>query len=539
MKRVLLMVLSIVLVLACVFSLLRVVPGVQDILNIKEYKNGDSAVANDGVAQLEEGIALLKENEQTYLDGVDTYVSGEAQLAAGRQQLAEGQAQIDANTDAYNEGKALISKMESLMPTIESLANSIQQVRDFNAGIIGGDADTYLGELRANALNTLANGEAMAALSETLGMDVASIIASNPEDTSILGNVVNMYYDGLAQLKMYEDGLAQLADGKKQLAAGEAQLAEGDAQLSQFEDGEETLAEGIMTLMMGMQPSFHPYSHEQTVDSLAERLAGEFDVEIPELYNAECSAAGEDGFSYADCINQDAYAELCAAVLDNLYQKDEEDNYVCAKRDGKELALLDLDKCDLVVEQAKAYLADSEDDTYGEVIPRVASYALVALAAVLGVVAGLMGLIAGITGKKATGKGFGIVAAVLSIGGLVAAFLSHYTDLIYGVRVEAGTNIYSTADSTVPGTDVIYHGIAQKPIFVVMVVATVLFVVFASIAKKAAKQKASQEAVAVAASDAAVAGAADSERVSKLEAENAELKSMVAEMAADAATVQE
>ncbi|MDO4815874.1 MAG: hypothetical protein Q4A83_04630 [Bacillota bacterium] len=226
MKRVLLMILSIVLVLACVFSLMRVVPGVQDVLNIKDYKQVDSDFANAGVAQLEDGIAQLKENEQTYLDGVDTYVDGEAQLAAGRQQLAageqqlaEGQAMIDANTQAYLEGKELIGKMESLMPTIESLASSIQKVRDFNAGIIGGEADQYLGQLRANVLNALANGQAIAALSEVVGMDIGGILASNPTDTSILGNVVNMYYDGLAQLKQYEDGLAQLADGKQQVVS--------------------------------------------------------------------------------------------------------------------------------------------------------------------------------------------------------------------------------------------------------------------------------------------------------------------------------
>lgn len=556
MKRVLLMILSIVLVLACVFSLMRVVPGVQDILNIKDYKNGDSAVANDGVAQLEDGIAQLKENEQTYLDGVVTYVDGEAQLAAGRQelaagekQLAEGQAMIDANTQAYLEGKELIGKMESLMPTIESLAGAIQNVRDFNAGIIGGDADMYLGQLRANVLNTLANGQAIAALSEVVGMDIAGILASNPTDTSILGNVVNMYYDGLAQLKQYEDGLAQLADGKQQLAAGrqqlaagEAQLADGNAQLTMFEDGEAQLADGIITLMLGMAPSYHPYSHEQTVDSLAERLAAEFDIDVPDLYVEDCDAnADAETISYANCFNMDAYKELCNAVLENLYQKDENGDFICAERDGKSLTLLDLDKCDLVVENAKAYLEDSEADVYGEVIPRVVSYALVAIAAVLGVIAGLMGLIAGITGGKKTGKGLGIAAAIMAVGGFVAAIISHYTDLIYGIRVLEGTTEYAITDSTVPGTDVIYSGnaLAIKPFFLIMVIAAILFVIAAAIAKKAAKEKASKEAVAVEASSAAVAGAADAERVAKLESENAELKAMVAEMAADAATVKD
>ncbi|MDO4815873.1 MAG: hypothetical protein Q4A83_04625 [Bacillota bacterium] len=302
-----------------------------------------------------------------------------------------------------------------------------------------------------------------------------------------------------------------------------------------FEEGEATLTDGIMQLMMGMQPSFHPYSHEQVTDSLAERLAGEFGIEIPDLYVEDCDAnAGNDPINYDNCINQEAYADLCNAVLEKLLQTDENGDYVCAKRDGKVLTLIDLDKCDLVVSNAKEYLEESEADTYGEVIPRIASYALVAIAAVLGAIAGLMGLVAGITGGKKTGKGLGIAAAIMAVGGFVAAIISHYTDFVYGIRVDdAG------AYATEMGNKVIYSGEEQKPIFLAMVIATILFVIAAAIAKKAAKEKASKEAVAAEASDAAVAGAADAERVAKLEAENAELKAMVAEMAADAATVKD
>ena len=542
MKRVLLAIFSIVLILACLFSLLRVVPGVQDVLNLADYKKVDEADARNGLYGYDDGtkdnvnmdslclvsgLAQLKENEQTYLDGVVTYVDGE-------RQLAEGQALIDANTQAYNEGKELIGTMQSLMPTIESLAGSIQQVRDFNAGIIGGDLDSYLGKLRSDVLNALANSQAIAALSEVVGMDVSGILASNPTDTSILGNVVNMYYDGLAQLKQYEDGLAQLS-------AGRAQLADGNAQLCQFEDGEAQIVDGIMTLMQGMKPSYHPYSHKQTVDSLPERLAAEFGVDVPDLYNESCTADKKDGFSYSECFNDEAYAQLCDAVIDALFQKDADGNYVSAKRDGKVLNLLDLDKCMVVVDKADEYLADSAADTYGEVIPRVVSYALVALACVFGIVAGLMGIIASITGGKKTGKGFGVTSAIMAVGAFVAAIISHYTDLIYGVKVLAGTETYSIASSqdTSVVTDVIYRGNAQKPIFLIMVIAAILFVIFAAIAKKAAKKKASKKAVEAEASSAAVAGAADSERVSKLEAENAELKAMVAEMAANAATVKD
>ncbi|MCF0136990.1 MAG: hypothetical protein HUJ66_01360, partial [Oscillospiraceae bacterium] len=339
-------------------------------------------------------------------------------------------------------------------------------------------------------------------------------------DSSLMGNVVAMYYDGLAQLKMYEDGLAQLEDGKKQLAAGAQQLADGDAQLTMFEDGEAQLADGMMQLLTGMGPSYHQKSFVQTVDSLAEYVAktDEMKMDIPELYD-------ENGF------NEAVYAEFCAAIVENLYQTSE-DGVVCTKRDGKVTPLLDLDKCSLLLDKADQYMADSEVDTTAEVVARIVCYILVALACILGLIAGIMGFVSGITGGKKTGKVLGILTALLSAGAFVYALISSYGDYIYGIRVdEAGA--YSIA---MEGTHIEYSGDYQHPVFLVMLIAAVLFVVFAFIASKAAKQKAAKKAAAAPVSNAAVAGAADAERVAKLEAENAELKAMVAEMAADAAT---
>ncbi len=352
----------------------------------------DVATAWDAIAQIEDGIAQLKENEQTYLSGVETYV-------AGKEQLDKGQKQLDANSQTYLEGKELIAEMESLMPAIQGMASAVQNVRDFNKGTISGDADQYLGNLRASVNSFLANTQAVAALSNLVGMDISSLLANNPTDTSIVGNIVNMYYDGLAQLKQYEDGLLQLADGK-------AQLAEGDAQLSQFEDGEAQIADGIMQLMMNMAPAYRVNSNEQIVDSLAERLAEELDTEIPELYNKEG-------------LDEAAYEELCNAVLDKLYQQDAKGNFICAERDGKSMALLDLDRCGLVVENAEQYLDDLEaamydaevngtDTKYTTVEEKGVSTAALLICALLGLAAGVLGML----GKSVPAVIAGFAAAI-------------------------------------------------------------------------------------------------------------------------------
>ena len=81
MKRVLLMICSVVLVLACIFGLFACVAGVKDVLNIQEYKTADAQFARDNLKVAMDGIAQLKENEETYLTGVGTYTSGLSELS--------------------------------------------------------------------------------------------------------------------------------------------------------------------------------------------------------------------------------------------------------------------------------------------------------------------------------------------------------------------------------------------------------------------------------------------------------------------------
>jgi len=211
MKRVLLTICSICLVLACLFGLFAVVGGMKDILNIQDYKTKQGEEGRAGIETAIDGIGQLKENEATYVDGAKQYTEGSAtladaevqlangysQYAAGKQQLAEGQAQIDANTQAYNEGKELLSKIEPLMP----LLNTYVAFRNGTLAFLPGfsDAQAWF-------------AEKVRPMGADLGLEL-------PEDvTDLPGYIQTMVAEGQAKLKQYEDGLAALESAKKELS---------------------------------------------------------------------------------------------------------------------------------------------------------------------------------------------------------------------------------------------------------------------------------------------------------------------------------
>lgn len=466
MKRVLLMVLSIVLVLASIFGMFACVAGVRDILNIKDYKLADSEFAKENLVAARDGIAQLKDNEQAYLDGYGTYTAGLASYAAGQQQLAEGKAQLDANTDAYNEGKETLSKIEPLLPYL----NQYVQFRDGTLAKLPGfdNAQAWFVSI-------------VRPIGARLGLEI-------PEDVTDFPAYINqMVADGKALLQQYEDGQVAYEEGKAQLAAGAAQLAAGKAQLSVFEEGELTLAAGGMALFEGMQPFFSYYSGEQAVKSLPEYCAEAFGLEIPgNLIVVENGAAK---------VDEEAYNEFCNYVLANMYKVDA-NGEVVVKNGYK---MLDLDKCSTLCDMADQYLADQEADITAEVYGRIGLYAALAVACILSIIAGIMGIVASVSGSKKTGKTLGIIAAVLSVGALVAGFITNFTDYVYTVRLDqAGNYITETASKLdyVPVQQ--YSGSLQLTAIVVMAIVTVLFVIFACIASKAAKDKAAARAAAAA-----------------------------------------
>ena len=445
MKRVLLMVCSICLVLACVFGLFACVACVQDIQNVKEYKTSDTNTARKGIATARDGIQQLKENQQAYLDGADTfsdglaaYNEGAAKLAAGEKAYAEGKKayeegkkayeegkqKIADNTQAYNEGKAMLEKIEPLMPYLDQYI----QFRDGSLAKLPGfdSAQLWLG----GVVRTLA---------KSLGHEI-------PEDvTDCPAYMQQMVAEGKAKRKEYEDGLKQLqeaekmlADAEKQLAegkaqldkgrndlaAGGAQLAEGDAQLNVFEQGEVALAEGAYALFHGMVPCYHWYSGEETIMSLPEYMAKELNVAIPDNLIIKNTATGENAPAYV--LNEEAYAKLCDDVVAQMYLVDENGEKVVAPgREG--FTLLDLDKCSVLFDKAEQYIVDQEADITKEATGRIVVCGLAAVACILGIVAGIIGLVGGISGNGKTGFGCGLAPATLAVPANVLGLITGNT----------------------------------------------------------------------------------------------------------------
>ena len=368
---------SILLILACLFGLFACVTGMKDNLNIKDYKTIDGQTAEDGVATLRGGIAQLKENYATYVDGVAQYEAGLVAYADGKKALADGQAQYNAgkatlaaNTQAYNEGKETLSKIEPLMPLI----NTYVDLRD--KGIAKMPGFDNLQAWFASMVRPLAGN---------LGLEL-------PEnDNDLPAYIQNMVADGKAQLKQYEDGQAQLkaaagqlSEGKAQLADAEVQLTDADALLKQFEDGEAQVAGGVQQLLEGMTAST-TRDGKQVVPGLAELLGSD--------WSADKSIYVQENGKVVEC------------------------------RGNK---LLDLDACLAFCDECDHYLDLSGADTTGEIVGRILVCGLMGLASVFGIIAGIIALV----GTK-SGFGMGLVSAICAIGGNIAGIVIGYGNLAY------------------------------------------------------------------------------------------------------------
>lgn len=437
MKKLLRVLVSLFLIAACVFGLLAAYGGVQDVLNIKDYKEADLARAQDGLAAARDGIAQLMENESAYTEGVGTYNDGLVQLADGRQQLAEGAAKLAAgeqaladgkqqiadNTEKYNSGKAALEKIDPLMPYLD------QYIQWRDSGLDSAPGFSTFQEWFVAVVRPIIS---------SIGLEV-------PEDVTDFPAWMQAYVaDGKAQLKQYEDGLVAIeegeatlaqgysdyADGQARLADGEQQLAEGDAKLKQYEDGQVQLVDGMYQLIDGMQEADRYRSGEKKVPGLLELLGGEFQ---PYVLNDDGSVKTYRGNNF---VNLEECLRLC----------DEGDHY------------LDL----------------SSVQTHKELYSRIASNALLLLASIFGIIAGLLGIISTFTGKKRTGLGFGIVTAILAIAGNIVGIIFKYHDLLFSVKDADGAYTY--------------HGDQQYKALILLAIAAILFCIVAKLAKKCAKK---------------------------------------------------
>jgi len=478
MKKTFLAICSVLLVIASLFGFYAAGMGVRDCLDIKAYKEADAEEASV-VEQLEEAIGLLKENEQAYLEGVKQYEDGVKQLADGEKQIAEGKqtlaaakvaysdglAQYEAgkaqyaegkvqfeegkallseNTAAYEEGKETLSKIEPLMPLI----------------------DTYIDIREAGLKNMPGFTDAQAWFVEKVKPMAADMGLELPDDvTDVPGYIQTMVTEGKAQLKEYEDGEAQLnaaaaqladaevqlADAEKQLADGKYQIADGEVQLAdaekQLEDGRKQLAEGKETMAQfedGME-QVDGYTMICYKNEAIYRHNGDMAVPGPE------QRLGED-YTW-DMLDENGEVVF---VDEHKY--------------------LDLDKCLEVCSSFRDSVDDHVADVTRELYSRLALYIMLVIAGICGLIGGICGITAAFSrnskGVKAATV-LGTIATILMITGNVFGIVTRYYGYTYPLRYPdaAGNDVFE------------YSGTLQLESLLVMLVVVIMFTLGAAAVK--------------------------------------------------------
>lgn len=547
MKKALLTIISICLIAACVFGLVAGVQGFSDALNVANYKTEDAEEGLDTIDNtLLPGIEQLMENEDTYTNGVSTYEAGlityqqgqvalaeggqqlaenypklvegqasydegvaqlaaakkqleegqaaydagVAQLEAGKQAYAEGQATIEANTDAYNEGKATLAKIEPLMPYV----NQYVSWRD-------GTIANLPGFSTAQAWFVAVVRPIASQMGVTLPSDV----------TDFPAYIQNMVAEGQAQLKAYEDGVAQLAEAEQTIAEGEATLAAAKEQLdagyAAYAEGEAQLAEGKATLDAGY--AAYAEGEQDYADGKAQLEQGAQDLadgkaQLAEFEDgaAQVAAGMETLLALPEYRNDEGEGDtvVCPSVRTICEERLGEDfSYWELDDNGEILVLndcqyLNLENCKAIAQAARDYIAEYQTDAVtSEVYGRVATYACLLLASVAGILAGLFGLLS--VGKISGGKigtavVCGYISAVAAIAGNVVGLFTGYTGYAFPCEVVNGDT-----------TEYVYTGHTQVAALITLAVVAVLFVIVASIVRHA--YKASKAAVAAEAAAAA------------------------------------
>ena len=435
-------IMSIFLILACMFGLAAAWLGVKDCMNIKEYKEEEKKEA-EVVSDLEDAIVLLQQNEEAYLDGIGAYTKGlsdyssgkselnkgykdydagkkayekgkktyedglkayeqgKKDLEAGKKRVAEGQALIDANTEAYLEGKA---KLEQLEPLMEYL-DTYMKFREGVLSKIGGFTSAQIWFVTV-----------VRPIAATRGLEIPFDVIDFP------AYMQKMVAEGEAQIKEYEDGLAELEAGKAQIAAGEAALKDAEGQLKagekELKAGEKDLKAGESKLRAG----------EQELKEGAAKLA-DGKASLEEF---------EDGMRQVDGYLMEIYTQPTvyrhngdiaipspelALGEDFDWYKHNENGEVAAIRNGD--PYIDLDKAMDVCRAFRTYVSDQGDDVAAELYARLGLYIALAVASVLGIVSAVLALCGKMT------LVLGAIVAFLGLGANIFGLCTSYLGYTY------------------------------------------------------------------------------------------------------------
>lgn len=384
-RNVFLLICSLLLVAACLFSVFAGLSGLKDVMAIKEYKTNDKDEGLANIQTLIDGVNQLKDNESAYLSGVDTYTAGLASYAAGKQKLADAAQQLAAGEASYAAYQQTLAEGQAT----------------YDAGKATLDANT-------DAYN---QGKTKLTLVEPI-YTIAKATGIDPL------NIVGQYEDGQAQIKQYEDGQAQLADGANSLANGKAALAEGKqtlldgysqynagvdslnngaaqlasgaAQLSVFEDGEDQVAAGLDTLLA--TPAIYAHDGKTVVvKSVADRLGSNYSYWA---LNDDGSVKQVRGHNY---LNMDACLQAAQAGTD--------------------------------------FINDQGDSVAPELTGRAYLYMAMFAVCLIGVISSIIGANAAYVPRRLERAAFfGAATSILALGANVYGLMGGYTGYTYPLK---------------------------------------------------------------------------------------------------------
>ena len=545
MKRVFLMVCSICLVIASLFGLFTGVAGLRDAKNLQDYKTEDSDLGLEAVDTLLDGIEQLRENEDAYTKGVSTYEAGlieysegkstlnagykeyyagkkkleegKKTLAEGKKALAEGKKayeagkkQIEENTQAYNEGKATLAKIEPIMPYVDQYV----EFRDGAISKLPGNSGKYF----TNAQKWFVN--VVRPIAAKAGLDIPADVTDLP------AYIQQMVADGKAQLKQYEDGVAQLEKAEKTIAAGEAEIAAGEREVAAGEkalkDAEKQLAQGEKDLAAGGRSLAEGKAKLSEFEDGASKIAAGLELLLGEEENST-------GTYYFDENTSDEIA--CPSILSILKERYGEDwTYWKTDDDGKIVVkngcqYLDLDTCEQAAIAAQDYINAYQGDpningetferifyclahpdgeiTYenlghdvtlpcsqcetviSEVVARYLVSVLEIIVSIMALISGIFGIVYSASRCGMSGMVCGWVTFGLGLAATVFGFCTDFTGYIYPLA------LYSGGERS--GYEFSSH--LQAPALIVLTVIAFAFAMLALFSKKEEKKTAYTEAV--------------------------------------------
>ncbi|MDO5015322.1 MAG: hypothetical protein Q4E28_05155 [Clostridia bacterium] len=467
---------SIVLIIISIFAIVVSALGFKDAWAIKTYMEKiDVQEQLDQLKMLKDGLKQIQENEKAYFDGAVEFDNGmkeytegkkeledgKKQLAAGRKELAQGgrelsqgakdlragQAEYDAGKRQLEEGarqiaagkKELAEGKKQLAEGKKQLAEHKQEYEEGKQMIA--DSAKAFEFIEKNKdkqwfINMMSTDAMIKILNREMDLDIPLGTKNVP------AYLLKMRDDGIAQLKEYEDGLVQVAEGEKQIAAGEKELAAGKAEyaagLAALKAGKKELDQGYADYAAGQK---------QYAAGKKELADGEIQVADGEKQLADGEKQLADGkkqlaeFETGVAQIKDGLKEILALEPVYSIKKHEmrvkapvnvlgEIDYIQYDNDGKAVLMHDknsyitLGKANQIADAALKYAKDSEEDATKEIMSRVIGSLVFAITGILGMVAGIIGLF---------GRGhiLAIITAIFGLGVTIYGGVNNFLDYAY------------------------------------------------------------------------------------------------------------